>query len=257
MNGAFYVGAVGLDAQQRALEIVANNIANINTAGFKRSAVRFSELVAPVRDETDMAVASPDRAANLSGVMLGATPHVWTQGDLKQTGQSLDLAIDGNGFIELLGPSGHSLLWRGGTLKVNDDGYLATADGTALRAMISVPQGASALNIGRDGVVTALVNGQSQPQQIGQIDLVMVKDTDTLADAGSGTYEATDAAEISSVQPGEEGAGSLVQGSIEGSNVQLSDEMVSLLLTQRAFAANAQLVQAGDQLMSIVNGLRR
>jgi flagellar basal-body rod protein FlgG len=257
MNGAFYIGAVSLDAQQRALEVVANNIANINTAGFKRSAVQFSELVAPARDAGGDPVAAADNATNLAGVMVGGTPHVWTQGDLKQTGQQLDLAISGDGFLELMGAGGQSLLWRGGTMKVNEDGYLAAADGTPLRAMISVPQGASSLAISSDGVVSALVSGQTQSQQVGQLELVMAKDPNSLIDMGNGYYQASDAGETYAAKPGQDGGGTLVQGSLESSNVQLADEMTNLLLVQRAYAANAQVVQAGDQLMSIVNDLRR
>ena len=256
MNGAFYIGAISLDAQQRALDVVANNIANINTTAFKRSTVRFSELMSPVRDNSDMPVQQTSNAAGLAGVALSATPHVWSQGDLQQTGQPMDLAVNGNGFIELLGPSGRSLLWRGGTLKVNDDGYLATGDGTALRAMISVPQN-STLTISADGTVSAQVSGDSTVQQLGQIDLATAKSPDNLVDDGNGYFEATDNAGVTSVKPGDEGSGILVQGSLEGSNAQLTDEMTNLLLLQRAFSASAQVVQAGDQLASLVNGLRR
>jgi flagellar basal-body rod protein FlgG len=256
MNGAFYIGAIGLDAQQRALDVIANNIANINTNGFKRSVVQFSTLVAPTNDISTNNPASFDSIAGLAGVAVSATPHVWTKGDLQQTGQPLDVAIDGQGFIELLGPSGQNYLWRGGSMKINADGYLSTADGTILRAMISVPQGTTAINIASDGTINAAVSGQNSAQQLGRLDLVMVKDPDSLADAGNGFYEATDPSALFTVQPGEEGSGLLVQGALETANVKLADEMTNLLLTQRAFAANAQVVQAGDQLMSIVNGLR-
>jgi flagellar basal-body rod protein FlgG len=257
MNGAFYIGALGLDAQQRALDVVANNIANINTTGFKRQVVRFSELVAAVRDESDSAVALPDQTANLSGVTVSATPHVWTQGDLNVTGQPLDLAISGNGFLEMLGPSGRTLLWRGGALKVNEDGYLCAADGTLLKTMISVPQGATNLTISGNGAVSAQVDGSTQSRQLGQLDLVLAKDADGLADDGAGYYEASDPTDLSTVTPGEEGGGFLVQGAIEGGNVQLTNEMVTLMLLQRAYAADAQVVQAGDQMMTIANELRR
>lgn len=254
MNGAFYVGAAGLQAQARALEVIANNVANINTVGFKRSAVRFSELVTPAtvgdQDTAALAVASP------GGVAVSGTGRVWTEGELQPTGQPLDIAIDGPGFIELLGPSGRSLLWRGGTLKVNEDGYLASADGAPLKAMISVPLDAHGLVIGRDGVVST-TDGDGAAHQLGQIDIVMVKDVDGLMEAGNGSYEVRDPANAYAVQPGEAGAPSIAQGALESANVRLADEMTALLLTQRAFAANAQIVQAGDQLMSIVNGLRR
>jgi len=256
MNGAFYIGAVGLDAQQRALEVIANNVANINTTAFKRSAVRFSELAAPLRDGDDLAI-SRTGPATLQGVALSGTPLVWTQGALQQTGQQFDLAINGDGFIELAGPSGHSLLWRGGTLKINGDGLVATADGTPLRAMIAVPQGTGTLTIGNDGKVSAITGGDSTAQQIGQIDLVTAKSPDALADTGNGYFEADDESQLATVSPGEEGSGVLVQGSLESSNSQLADEMTNVLLAQRAFGANAQVVQAGDQIMSIVNQLRR
>lgn len=255
MNGAFYIGATGLSAQQRALEAIANNIGNINTTAFKRSAVSFSELMAaaPAEDDTD---AARVRAMALGGVTSAATARVWTQGDLRQTGSKFDIAIDGPGFVELMGSAGHTLLWRGGTLKVNSDGYLATSDGTPLKAMISVPADATALSIGRDGMVSATVDGEDS-KSLGQIDLTMVKDPGELIGIENGVYEVADGGGAYTVTAGTEGGGVFAQGALEGANVQLSDEMVTLLLLQRAFSANAQVVQAGDQLMSIVNGLRR
>lgn len=253
MNGAFYIGALGLDAQQRALDVVANNIANINTIGFKRQTARFSELVAALRDDADMPVGN----ACANGVTLTGTPHVWSQGEITMTGQPYDVAISGNGFLELVGPSGHPLLWRGGTLKVNEDGYLAAADGTMLRSMVSVPRGATNLAIAPNGIVTANVDGSATARQIGRIDVAMVKDPDSLVDNGAGRYEATDPASVMTCEPGQEGSGLLVQGGLESGNVQLTTEMVTLMLLQRAYAADAQVVQAGDQLMSIANDLRR
>lgn len=257
MNGAFYIGATGLDAQQRALDVVAHNIANINTAAYKRSGIRFSELTATFRDGNDMPLAPVQRSDLLGGVALTATPRIWTQGDLRQTDGQLDIALDGPGFIELMGANGRTLLWRGGTLKINEDGFLATSDGALLKTMISVPQDATDLVIARDGTVTAVVDGEEGSQQVGRLDVVLVKDPDRLAEAGQGYYEAADAADVLTVEAGEDGAGVFVQGALEQANVQLSDEMVTLLLLQRAYAASAQVVQAGDQLMSIANNLRR
>lgn len=257
MNGAFYIGATGLHAQEHALDVVANNISNINTTAFKRSAVRFSDLVMPLRDDVGQAQRRFDRTGELAGVSVGATPRVWTQGDLKQTGRSLDLAIDGAGLVEVLGPSGRTLLWRGGQLKVNGDGYLATADGLPLRAMISVPRDATDVTIDREGVVAITTDGGDGSERIGQLELVLARDENDLVGAANGYYEAADGADLVSVAAGDEGGGVFVQRALEGANVELSDEMVTLLLMQRSFSANAQVVQAGDQLMSIVNGLRR
>lgn len=257
MNGAFYIGATALDAHQRALDIVAQNVANLNTVGFKRSAIRFSEMVQAPANGSDAALIDNIVRFGPEGLRLEDASRIWAQGDLKSTGNPLDLAIDGEGFIELMGSGGRSLLWRGGTLKVNEDGFLASSDGTALRAMISVPQGTSSIRIDRDGVVSAVTDADGGERQIGRLDMVMVKDKDALGEVGNGLYEATDAANVYSVDPEQEGAGAFVQGSLEQANVDLAQEMVTMLLLQRSFGASAQLVQAGDQLMSIVNNLRR
>ena len=252
MNGAFYIGAAGLQSQERALEVSANNIANVNTPGFKRSEVRFSELVAGTgADATRIA------DDGLSGVAATSGGKVFTPGELRATGRATDMAIDGNGFLELLGPEGQVLLWRGGELSVNADGFLAGAGGRPLRAMISVPTGAHDLSIDRDGVVRARFDDADAPVEIGKIDLVLVRDAKALKAHGEGLYRIDGDDGLTTVSPGEEGAGALVQGSLEASNVSMSDEMVTLLMMHRAYAANAQVVQAGDQLMSIANGLRR
>jgi len=255
MNGAFYIGATGLEAQQRALDIVANNIANLNTPSYKRAEARFSELLAPRDAQASADATTFDALPSMAGVAIADAQRVFSQGELRQTGEPLDLAIQGQGFIELMGPAGQTMLWRGGTLKVNADGYLAASNGLSLKSLISVPVDATAITVDPDGKVHAQAGGQTV--DIGQIGLVLPKDMTTLASVGDGLYQAADSADLMDAAPGEDGAGSLVQGSIETSNVQLSDEMVSLLLLQRAYAANAQVLQAGDQLMGIANNLKR
>jgi flagellar basal-body rod protein FlgG len=257
MNGVFYIGATGLQAQQRALDTIGNNIANINTPGFKRSQTRFAEMVGASPAPSGQAAGGLDTVAALSGVMSQTSSPVFDQGTLKQTGQPMDLAINGQGFLALMGPNGQEVLWRGGALKVNADGYLATQDGLPLKAMIQVPISATDISIQADGRVMAKVDGQAEANEIGRIDLAMVKDPSALTVLGGGLYQTASADDVVAVQPGDEGSGSLVQGSIETSNVELSAEMVELLLTQRAYGANAQVVQAGDQLMAIANGLKR
>lgn len=256
MNGAFYVGAAGLHSQQRALEIIANNIANMNTPGFKRSEVRFAELVSADGPLTD-ALSPVSGLEAMGGVMSTGTAPVFLQGELKTTGNNADLAIKGEGFFELVNAQGEAVLWRGGGVKVSGDGFLAAANGMPFRAMISVPQSATEVKIDPSGVVSAQMDGSDLPQEIGQLDLVRVRDLTTITNLGDGLYQAANPADLEDGAPGEEGAGIIVQGALEGSNVQLSDEMVTMLLMQRAYAANAQVVQAGDQLMAIANGLRR
>ena len=257
MSGAFYIGAVGLDAQQKALDTIANNISNINTSGFKRSEVRFTEMLA---SEPDAGVSRPDlgaEAVTSSGVKADVAELLNEQGAVQSTGNPLDLAIHGNGFIEVMGAAGQTLLWRGGALKVGNQGQLMTASGLELKANITVPTDATALQIGSDGVVRVTTPTDSAPVELGQIMLVKVDDPSVVQAADQGFYRVQDGVELNDAKPGEDGAGTLAQGSLEGSNVELNQEMVDLLMVQRAYAANAQVVQAADQFMGLANGLRR
>lgn len=257
MSDALYVGAIGLQAQERALNVISNNIANINTPAFKRSDVRFSAMIAS-RNDPDVPAATLSDGFAAAGVMASAAPAMDEPGELQSTGQAMDLAIQGRGFIELMGPGGQTLLWRGGTLKIGDDGMIAAAgSGLPLKAAITVPQDATGITIGSDGTVRALTSTDAEPVEIGQIQLVTASDASGFAALDGGLYRVDDDSRLRSAQAGEDGAGTLVQGSIERSNVEMSTQMVQLMLVQRAYAANAQIVQAADQLMAIANGLRR
>ena len=255
MNGAFEVGAAALKAQQRALEIHANNVANVNTPAFKRVDARFSEVLARQGEGTG----TGDAAAGVSpfgGVRVVPGEMLFTPGDMRPSGNPLDLAVAGRGLIEVSGPGGQNMLWRGGRLRVEDDGLLATVDGYALRADIVVPADAEALTIGADGVVSMRSSG-GETVEIGQIGLVVSDREDAFERLDSGYYRAADDARLSDARPGEDGAGTLAQGSVEQSNVELAAEMIAMLTVQRAFAADAQILQAADQLASITNNLRR
>ena len=179
------------------------------------------------------------------------------QGELQKTGSTMDVAVEGGGFIELMGPDGRTLLWRGGRLKVGEDGQLAGAGGFALKAGITVPDDATALRIAADGTVSVQGADGTEPVELGQIRLVRVSDPSGIERLDGGLYRLAEDARLDEVAPGEDGAGQLVQGSVERSNVQLTDEMVRMMLVQRAYAANAQIVQAADQMMGIANTLRR
>lgn len=257
MNGVFHIGATGLHAQDRALNVVANNITNMNTPGFKRGGVRFAEMVGA---QGAAAGADPAAAAGVATAMFGVTAEagerLFLPGEMRATGNPLDLAIQGEGFIELAGPDGRTLLWRGGTLRVSEDGFLAGAGGLPLKAMIAVPEGATALTIDAAGEVRAIAPGETEPASIGRIDLVLVRNMPGLTGMENGLYRAAADSDVVSTEASERG-GSFVQGSVELSNVELNDEMVSLMMMQRAYAASAQVVQAGDQLMAIANGLKR
>ena len=258
MNPAFEIGAAALRAGQQALEIYANNVANVNTPGFKRTEARFSEVLARQVQPTDSgqaASASASMAGAGGGVRIMPQDTLFLQGELRTTGNPLDLAIEGQGLIELLGPGGSPLYWRGGALRINDDGLLATSNGYALRAAINVPTDAQSLSIARDGVVSVKTSG-GETLEIGQIDLVRFDREDAMQRMDDGLFQATEGARIIDTKPGEDGAGTLAQASVEGSNVELTKEMVDMLMVQRAFAANAQILQAADQLAAITNNLK-
>jgi len=172
-------------------------------------------------------------------------------------GNVMDLAINGTGFIELMGPGGETLLWRGGPLKAGDDGRLMTASGLELKANIALPADTTNLEIGSDGVVRAKTGGAGELVEIGQIMLVKVEDPGSVEAVDGGFFKVRDGAQLADAKPGEDWAGVLVQGSLERSTVDLNAEMVAMLMVQRAYAANAQVVQAADQLLNLANQLRR
>lgn len=255
MNGAFEIGGVGLASQQQALDIIANNIANLNTPSFKRSDVQFSEILAQRMDSANpsAALSAPLFGAGVSARSLLALSD---QGEIEHTGGQLDLAIEGQGFIELLGPRGEPLLWRGGRLSVREDGMLATSDGVALRASINVPREARGIEIAGDGSVKARI-GEGDSIDLGRISLVRLDDETGIERRNGGLYRPANGVRILEAPAGEDGMGVLVQGAVEKSNVDLNSEMVRLMIVQRAYAANAQIVQAADQMMAVANGLRR
>jgi len=256
MSGAFHIGAIGLDAQQKALDTIANNISNINTTGFKRTEVRFSEVLASHPVDGGARADLGGSEISSAGVRSDAHYLLQEQGRIDSTGSPSDLAINGAGFIELMGPGGQTLLWRGGALKVGPEGQLMTAAGLEFKAGISIPVDAEAVEIGSDGVVRAKTD-TDEMVEIGQIMLVKVDDPASVERLDGGLYRVIEDSRVTEAKPGEDGAGMLLQGSLERSTVELNEEMVQMLMVQRAYAANAQIVQAADQFMALANGLRR
>jgi flagellar basal-body rod protein FlgG len=219
--------------------------------------VSFSEVLTSAAAPLNRGSAN-DIISTAAGVAADPSLHVFTAGELRPTGNALDLAIRGDGFIELTSESGQATLWRGGVLHVGTDGYLTAPNGLPLKAMISVPHDASGITVSATGQVQATIPNQTDPVNLGEIELVMPTDVRALQSSGDSVYSVQDdSTTVSRVRPGEDNAGTLAQGFSEASNVSLSDELVSLMLYQRAYASNARLVQAGDELMSIANGLKR
>ena len=252
MFDAIYISAVGLQAQKEQLDAAANNLSNANTTAYKRQRVDFSAVLdrAPARPSADMAPSGAQTVARKLRVDLA-------QGDLHTTGRALDLAIVGAGFVEVDVGQGASAYSRAGSLQVNADGMLALADGHVLKADIRVPRGASAIEIRPDGTVVARVPGESMASVLGQVDLVTFANPESLEYQGDGLFMArANASEPVRSRPTEDGAGKLVAGSLEASNVRMVDEMVSLLLMQRVYELNAKVVQAADEMTGMTNNLR-
>lgn len=257
MFDALYVGAAGMKGQQLQIDTIAHNLANLNTIGFRRGITTFSEVSAALATTAVNGVLGDHseafRGAGISaGVSLSSRP-----GELRQTGETLDLAIDGLGFIEVIRSDGTPAYSRAGRLRINDDGELATVDGSPLAAGIQVPAGTHQIIISEDGRVLASSENGEQVE-LGQIELVTFPNATALRPAGANLYVAdTAAGEPQTATPGHSGMGTLRQGFVESSNVQMADELVTMMLAQRAFELNSRVVQAADQLMSITNSLYR
>lgn len=255
MNGAFYVGGVGLSAQQNALDVIANNITNLNTRAFKRTDVRFSEIM-NTRQGPQNAANSLTDTSSVAGTMVSMSTMTDLQGQIEQTGISMDIAIEGRGFIELMGPGGDTFLWRGGRLQLDNQGMLSSEQGLTLKALIAIPDDVTELLINSDGLVSG-TSGGNVDETLGQITLVNTPNSEGLERMGDGLYRVKEFTKLRDTTPGQDGSGFLQQGAVERSNVDLNREMIQMMIVQRAYAANAQIVQAADQLMSIANSLRR
>jgi flagellar basal-body rod protein FlgG len=257
MNDAMYIAATGMQAQQTQLTVIANNVANVNTSGFKRSSVSFHDLV---NTEAAAPLDSAPARATLhasAGVAAGTAIRQFAVGDLKHTGNPLDVAIQGSGFIEVLLADGSTAYSRGGTLHVNADNLLATAEGHVLKQRIQMPADARSFAIAADGQVTA-TDGLSKEWSLGRIDLVTFANPSALTAMGDNVYRSSaEAGDALVAAPGEGGAGRLVQGQVESSNVKLTDEMVQLMVAQRAYEMNVKVIQAADEIAGMTNNLRK
>ncbi|OOG44449.1 flagellar basal-body rod protein FlgG [Polaromonas sp. A23] len=259
MNDALYIGATGMAAQQKAVDVVSNNIANVNTTGYKKDRVSFQDLmyrtVVP-KNVLDSVGAAGDRFG--TGVAVAGIGKAFSPGELKSTGNALDVAINGQGFLEVIMPDGNTAYTRAGTLEVTSDGLLAVTGGLPLKQMLHIPPDAQNLKIGPDGVMKVTVPNTTTPIEIGKLDLSLFTNPVGLNPIGSNLYLATErSGEVIAARPGESGAGLFAQGFTESSNVSLVEEIVNLMLAQRAYEVNSKVIQAADEMMGMSNNLRR
>ena len=253
----------GLKVSQAQLDVTANNLANVNTVGYKRARVSFVDLIAreasgpPAGDAPSLSGVDEVSRAGV-GVGVVGIAKVFEMGDIKKTDSAYDLAISGEGFFEVTLPDGTSAFTRGGSFKVGTDGLLATQAGHPLKPAIAVPETAQSLTVMPDGKVLVRMPDQTTPVELGQLDLVRFTNTAGLTPRGDNEYRPSAASgEPISGRAGEDAMGTVRQGYLEGSNVKLVDEMVNLMVAQRAYEASVKVVQASDEMLSMVNSLRR
>jgi flagellar basal-body rod protein FlgG len=251
-----------MHAQQLNLDVVANNIANVNTTGFKKNRVDFQDLL-----YQSLKTAGTPNAVGLQnpvGIQVGlgskvvSIAKVFTQGAIEQTGNVLDIAIEGDGFFQVLYPTGETVYTRDGSFKINRDGQIVTADGLYLQPEITIPSEATQINIGMDGTVSVVLAGETTPTEVGRIELVKFINPSGLISIGKNLYKQSDASGDPIVGfPGESGLGTLAQGFLERSNVDVVEEMVNLIIIQRAYEVNSKSIQTADEILRIATTLRR
>jgi flagellar basal-body rod protein FlgG len=259
---ALYTAASGMNAQQANIDNVANNLANVNTVGFKKSRVDFEDLVyqqikAPGTPTSQEANAAIGLESGL-GTRAVATVRNFGVGNLRSTNSPLDMAVEGNGFFQIALPGGETGYTRAGGLHLNGEGQVVTADGLALEPQISIPSNALSITVSKDGIVSVALPGQPEPQQVGTIELAMFQNAAGLQARGGNVFVATSASgdPITGV-PGTDGMGTIAQGFLEESNVSVVEEMVQMILGQRAYEANSRVIRAADEMLQQVNNLAR
>ncbi len=255
---ALWIAKTGLDAQQTRMSVVSNNLANVNTTGFKRDRAVFEDLLyQTVRQPGAQSSETTQLPSGLNigtGVRTVATEKLHSQGNLVQTENALDLAIEGRGFFEIQLPDGGVAYSRDGSFQLDNQGQIVTSQGFLLQPGITIPEDTRTITVGADGTVTALVAGDSSPTEVGTIQLVDFINPGGLQPRGGNLFEETAASgSPTSGTPGSDGLGALNQGSLETSNVNVVEELVNMIETQRAYEINSKAIATADGMLQFVN----
>ncbi len=257
-NGALHVARTGLDAQNMRMQVIANNLANVNTTGFKRDRANFATLAYQLVTQPGAASSSENKYAvglNLgTGVSIAGTARIETQGTLNQTGNTLDMAIQGDGYFQILMPDGRTGYTRAGNFSLSAEGTIVTADGMPLQPQIQVPNNTTSITIGADGTISASVEGQTEASELGKIETARFVNSAGLQSVGGNLLIETGASGTAQVgAPGSEGRGSVKSGMLEASNVNVVEELVDMIETQRAYEVNSKMIQATDEMLRNAN----
>ncbi len=254
MINSLWISKTGMEAQQMQLDVISNNLANVSTTGFKRANAVFEDLM--YQNLRQVGSSSSEQSQLPTGLHLGlgvrtvATSRSFSQGSLQQTGNNLDIAIQGNGFFQITMPDGTLNYTRDGSFQVDNQGRLVTSTGLPVANGVTVPANARSLAISADGTVTAMVPGNSAPQSVGTIALASFINTAGLEPRGQNLFaESAASGQPNSGVPGANGLGTLSQGFLETSNVNVVQELITMIQTQRAYEMNSKAIQTSDQML--------
>jgi flagellar basal-body rod protein FlgG len=256
------IAATGMQAQQLNVEVISNNIANMNTTGFKRQRAQFQDLLYQILERPGASTSASGTTAPMGiqigvGVRAGAVGRVTEQGSLARTDNTTDLAISGRGYFQVQMPDGTTAYTRAGNLAADAEGRLVTADGYPIEPAITIPNEVLSISISRDGLVEAQVQGQAEPQQLGQLELAAFVNPAGLEGIGDNLFLETPASGSPNVStPGSPGYGTLLQGFLETSNVNAVEEISALIVAQRAYEMNAKVITASDEMLQTASQVR-
>lgn len=262
MIRALWTAASGMQSQQLNIDVIANNLANVNTTGFKKSRPEFQDLM--YQNLKTVGAPSTNSTQIPSGIQIGlgskaaSVNKIFTAGSMTQTGNDLDLAIEGDGFFQIKMTDGTTAYTRDGSLNKDSQGRIVNSDGYPLTPEMVIPTNASKVTIGNDGTVSVLQAGQSTPTTIGTIQLATFSNPAGLSSMGHNLYQATDSSGTANTgTAGQNGIGTIGQGFLEMSNVSVMEEMVNMIMSQRAYETNSKAVQAADEMLQQTNNLKR
>ena len=257
---SLWTSTTGMSAQNLNMDVIANNLANVSTTGFKKSRADFQDLLYQIMKVPGSPTSADTRSPTGIQVGLGVKPaavtKVFTEGDIVQTENPLDVAIEGSGFFQVEMPDGNTAFTRAGNLKLDGDGRLTTSDGFPIQPEIVIPEVAREVTISQTGLVSALVGDDTTSTELGNIDLADFVNEAGLVAIGRNLFRETDASGAAALgTPGSDGYGTLLQGYVENSNVNLVEEMAHMITTQRAFEINSNVVSTSDEMMQTTTNM--
>ena len=262
MIRSLWTSATGMQAQALNLDVISNNLANVNTSGFKKSRAEFQDLlyetIKPAGTPSSQDTEVPTGIQLGHGTRPSTVLKIFSQGNMENTQNELDLAIEGDGFFQITLPNGETAYTRDGAFKLDSDGRIVNSDGFALEPEISIPSDALSISVGLDGTVSVLQAGESIPSEIGTIELARFVNPAGLISMGKNLFITSEASgDEMTGTAGENGLGTLAQGFLEMSNVSVVDEMVNMITAQRAYESNSKAIQAADDMLQLANNVKR